>query len=224
MKIKRRDLPLLLPCVGLLGFGMALKPALKTSAPVAAAAPRAYVSIRPPERGIRWGVDGATVMRMSMNFVPRLDPRLPPPRWYYNSRIQGTLGNRPHIFYSSGGHDPYNCWTSSTLNRTNFPIRDLRQVFWMARLPSEGRNLIYYVEAVALEGAPATPQEMTLGELQQVLHSPKLLGYASSSIRLKLRGNMSLLWASDTLRLKLNSSQAHRNSQDVGCRYLQALL
>lgn len=186
MKIKVREVSLLLlPCLGLLVFGMMFnqRPAPQ-AAPALQRAARAYISIQPPVRAASWAEDGGLSVRAALHFDgPHLAQR-PRVRWYYNSRIEGTLNGRPHIFYSSGGYDPHSCLSSSSYSSRSPRTHVIDEAFWLRRLPSGAQNLTFHVQAVALEGAWAQPQEMPRGELLQARRSARLLGYASNSMPL----------------------------------------
>ena len=194
MKLCPRESALmLLPCLGLLCFGLAFKPQPPSSPPdfrqptKAAEKPRAYVSIQRPLTARRAGAQEMTSVRAGLHFTSR-PIRDASVRWYYNCRIEGMLRERPYVFYASGGHDPYKCLVSSSLPSGTTLSRSVQQVFLLRRLPSDlpsgASTLTYVVEAVALHGAAAEPQEVTRGELAQARRSRWRLGYAINSIAL----------------------------------------
>ena len=184
---------MLLPGLGLLGFGLTLKSVPPSPLPdvlspaQAAEKPRAYVSIQKPQAVQKPGAEETTSVQTGLHFTSR-PVRDAFVRWYYNCRIEGTLHGRPHVFYASGGHDPYNCLLSSSLLSSTTLSRGVQQAFQLGRLPLKLRagasNLVYVVEAVALHGAAAEPQEVTRGELAQARRSRWRLGYAKNSIPL----------------------------------------
>lgn len=191
MKLRLQELALmLLPCVGLLGFGLAFKPSRQarlpgvvgpvasSSSPVYASLQRFQVARPEMEPGARYSTD----VRSSLSFTSRPTR---PVRWYYNCRIEGTLLERPHVFYASGGYDRYKCLRLvHPFDKTELSTV-IQHTFDLSRLPSDSASmashLTFTIEAVALEGTPAEPQEMSRGELAQAMRSKRRVGYAVNS-------------------------------------------